>query len=81
VELLMDNPGGSPVAVKVSPLGGRTILLYMEQGLGDMLQFIRYASLICVAMLVRKCTIDPQRSPGELETGSDKTVGVKSSDD
>jgi tetratricopeptide (TPR) repeat protein len=29
-----------------SPLQGRTILLYMEQGLGDTLQFIRYASLV-----------------------------------
>ena len=29
-----------------SPLGGRTILLHMEQGLGDKLQFIRYASLV-----------------------------------
>jgi tetratricopeptide (TPR) repeat protein len=29
-----------------SPLGGRTILLHAEQGLGDTLQFIRYATLV-----------------------------------
>jgi tetratricopeptide (TPR) repeat protein len=29
-----------------SPLGGRTILIYMEQGLGDMIQFIRYTELV-----------------------------------
>ena len=29
-----------------SPLGGRTLLVYMEQGLGDVLQFIRYVPLI-----------------------------------
>jgi tetratricopeptide (TPR) repeat protein len=29
-----------------APLDGRTILIYMEQGLGDMIQFIRYASLV-----------------------------------
>ncbi|MDO9309086.1 MAG: tetratricopeptide repeat protein, partial [Deltaproteobacteria bacterium] len=28
-----------------SPLGGRTLLIHMEQGRGDMIQFIRYASL------------------------------------
>jgi hypothetical protein len=29
-----------------SPLAGRIILLWMEQGLGDMIQFIRYAAVI-----------------------------------
>jgi tetratricopeptide (TPR) repeat protein len=29
-----------------TPLAGRTILLYCEQGLGDTLQFLRYASLV-----------------------------------
>jgi tetratricopeptide (TPR) repeat protein len=29
-----------------SPLSGKTILLYAEQGLGDTIQFIRYASLV-----------------------------------
>jgi len=29
-----------------SPLAGRTILLHAEQGLGDTLQFVRYASLV-----------------------------------
>src|SRR5205823_15060238 len=29
-----------------SPLGGRTILLYAEQALGDTIQFIRYARLV-----------------------------------
>jgi Flp pilus assembly protein TadD len=31
---------------KGEPLGGRTILLHEDQGLGDTLQFIRYASLV-----------------------------------
>jgi tetratricopeptide (TPR) repeat protein len=46
-----------------SPLAGRTILLWAEQGLGDALQFVRYAALVkerggrvileCPAALVR----------------------------
>ena len=40
-----------------SPLEGRTILLVAEQGLGDTLQFIRYAQLVkqCGATVVVEC--------------------------
>jgi tetratricopeptide (TPR) repeat protein len=40
-----------------SPLVGRTILLYAEQGLGDTIQFIRYAPLVqkCGARVVVQC--------------------------
>ncbi len=45
-----DRPGPKPVFSKPrwdgSELGGRTILLYAEQGLGDTLQFIRYAAIL-----------------------------------
>ena len=40
-----------------SPLVGQTILLYAEQGLGDTLQFVRYATLVqnCGARVVLQC--------------------------
>lgn len=40
-----------------SPLAGRTILLHAEQGLGDTLQFIRYAPLVagCGGQVIVEC--------------------------
>src|SRR5262249_7165677 len=40
-----------------SPLGGRTILLHAEQGLGDSIHFIRYAPLVkqCGGRVVVEC--------------------------
>ncbi|MDU0457881.1 MAG: tetratricopeptide repeat protein [Geobacteraceae bacterium] len=32
-----------------TPLSGKTLLIHMEQGRGDMIQFIRYASLVAAA--------------------------------
>ena len=55
-------------------LGGKTILLYAEQGLGDTLQFVRYARLVherggtvifeCPAPLVR--LVQSARTSAEL---------------
>jgi tetratricopeptide (TPR) repeat protein len=42
---LPPRPTGRP-AWDGSPLAGRTILLYAEQGLGDTLQFVRYAAVV-----------------------------------
>jgi tetratricopeptide (TPR) repeat protein len=38
-----------------SPLAGRTLLLHMEQGIGDMIQFIRYAPLVKGGRVVVEC--------------------------
>jgi Flp pilus assembly protein TadD len=40
-----------------SPLDGRTILLHSEQGLGDTIQFVRYAALVkqCGGRVVLEC--------------------------
>ncbi|MGJ9417716.1 tetratricopeptide repeat protein [Massilia sp. CMS3.1] len=37
---------GAPLWLGVEPLDGKTILLHAEQGLGDALQFCRYASMV-----------------------------------
>jgi Flp pilus assembly protein TadD len=50
-EWRLRQPGASPRAFRVplwdgSPLDGRRILLHSEQGYGDTIQFVRYASLV-----------------------------------
>ena len=42
----MEQPAWRHPAWDGSPLAGRTILLYAEQGLGDTLQFVRFAPLV-----------------------------------
>jgi hypothetical protein len=41
------------------PLGGRTILLHAEQGLGDTIQFARYAALLARAGATVRLEVDP----------------------
>ena len=50
-----------------SPLQGRSIRLHVEQGFGDMLQFVRYASLLKqqgAGRVVLVCPLDLQRLMG-----------------
>src|SRR5207253_8145999 len=62
-----------------STLDGRTILLHMEQGLGDMLQFIRYAPPVKArgATVVVSCPVSLrlllERCPG-IDTLVDETA-------
>src|SRR5262249_40972141 len=43
---MQERPGFRQARWDGSPLGTRTILLYAEQGMGNTIQFIRYASLV-----------------------------------
>lgn len=57
-------------------LGGRTILLHAEQGLGSAIQFVRYASMVaaCGGRVVLECKKPLFRLFSSLRTGSDAPV-------
>jgi tetratricopeptide (TPR) repeat protein len=67
--------GGPPFAQAVwdgSPLNGRTILLYTEQGLGDTIQFLRYVSVVRarggrVVVEVHQALADLLEGSGEID--------------
>src|SRR5207248_7533069 len=58
-----------------SPLAGRTILLYAEQGLGDTIQFVRYARLAKEqgATVIVACHAPPLRTRAHCP-GTDQLV-------
>jgi tetratricopeptide (TPR) repeat protein len=53
----------APLWLGDAPVSGKTILLHAEQGLGDTIQFIRYAPLLagCGAKVV--CEVQPELQP------------------
>jgi len=57
-----------------TPLAGKTILLHAEQGLGDTLQFVRYAPLL--ARAGARVIVEVQPELKELLTGLDGVAGV-----
>jgi len=64
----------APLWLGEEPLAGRTILLHHEQGLGDTLQFSRYAK--CVAALGAKVLLLVEPPLWPLFTGLDGAVEV-----
>jgi tetratricopeptide (TPR) repeat protein len=75
---LLPIDGSTPPAWHGEPLNGRRILLYVEQGMGDAINFVRYAPLVAeryggrVLLLTRPALLSLFRSiPGvELVTAS-----------
>jgi tetratricopeptide (TPR) repeat protein len=69
----------APLWLGDTPVSGKTILLHAEQGLGDTIQFIRYAPLLAGRGAKVVCEVQPELLPllAQLQNARDVTIIAK----
>jgi len=69
----------APLWLGDKPVSGKTILLHAEQGLGDTIQFIRYAPLLAGRGAKVVCEVQPELLPllAQLQNAQDLTIIAK----